>query len=84
MGEKSWGDDYSPYESRRIFLCLGPGKDSDNMLEACALYEGLKEVVNLIIKEVVVIGDSTNTAYHLFFETLPPDLKLRNIFKRIF
>jgi ribonuclease HI len=74
---------YNPVEFRELVYSWGLGEETNNIAEALSLWQGLAQARKLAIKEIMVIGDSWILIQAMVTNSLPNQMKLRQIFKKI-
>jgi hypothetical protein len=68
----------SPDETTEFTLSWGIGDDTNNIVEALALWQGLYQVLAMKVKEVIVFGDSRVIIQALNIHALPHNMRLRD------
>jgi ribonuclease HI len=74
---------YGPDEILELVYSWGLGEDTNNMAEALSLWQGLTQARELGINEISVIGDSRLLIQALVTNSLPNQMKLRQLLKKI-
>jgi ribonuclease HI len=73
----------SPDETTEFTLSWGIGDDTNNIVEALALWQGLYQVLAMKVKEVIVFGDSRVIIQALNIHALPHNMRLRHLIRKI-
>jgi ribonuclease HI len=74
---------YDPDEFQELVYSWGLGEETNNNAEALSLWKGLGQAQKLAINEITVIGDSRILIQALVTNSLPNQMKLRQIFQKI-
>lgn len=74
---------FDPEDILEFSLSLGIGVDTNNIIEALALWQGLYQTLAYGISEVNVFGDSRVIIQALVTHKLPTQLRLRQIVRNI-
>jgi ribonuclease HI len=74
---------YGPAKVQEWVFSWGLGEDTNNMAEALGLWQGLNQDQELGINEITVIGDSQLLIQALVTNSLPSQMKIRQILKKI-
>jgi len=67
----------SPDKTTEFTLSWGIGDDTNNIVEALALWQGLYQVLAINVKEVIVFRDSWVIIHALNIHALPHNMRLR-------
>jgi ribonuclease HI len=74
---------YDPTKFRELVYSWGLGEETNNIAEALSLWQGLIQARKLAIQDIMVIGDSRILIQALATNTLPNQMNLRKITKKI-
>ena len=74
---------FTPYGKIETYLSWGLGTESNNIIEALALWQGLVIAKNKRINKLIVLGDSRIVIQEIVKGTLPNQLHLRQLIKKI-
>jgi ribonuclease HI len=74
---------YDPDEIRELVYSQGLGEETNNMTEALSLWKGLTQARDLGINEIMVIGYSQILIQAMVTNSLPNQMKLRQLLKKI-
>jgi ribonuclease HI len=72
----------SPDETTEFTLSWGIGEDTNNIVEALALWQGLHQALARKVKEVNVFGDSWVIIQALNIHALPHNMRLHHIISK--